>query len=280
MATLNPTVDDAFVKEYESLAHIAYQRRGSHLRGTVRTKNGVKGESTTFQKIGKGTAGTKSRHGKVPVMNLNHTPVECTLTDHYAGEFVDKLDELKLNISEMEIAAASGAWALGRKTDELLVAAIETTSNSSAVSVLSDGVDYLDVAALVEEFGNNDVPDDGQRMAVIGWAQWGHLMQLDQFVSADYIGAESLPHKGTTSAKFWNTFMWMPFSGLTRSGGYTNCLFYHKTAVGHAIGADIMTDITWQGLYASHFIDNMMSQGAVLIDANACWQQNFNDTLS
>jgi len=280
MAVNNPTVDNAFIKEYESLAHIAYQRRGSHLRGTIRTQNDVNGESTTFQKVGKGTAGTKSRHGKVPVMNLDHTPVECTLTDHYAGEFVDKLDVLKLNISEMEIAAASGAWALGRKTDELIVTAAETTSNSSAVSVITDGLDYADVSAMVTVFGNADVPDDGQRFWMVGWAQWGHLMQLDQFVNADYVGADVRPHQGTTSAKFWNTFHWMPFSGLTRASSKTNCLIYHKTALGHAIGQEIMTDITWQGLYAAHFIDNMMSQGACLIDGNAVYQQDFADALT
>jgi hypothetical protein len=28
----------------------------------------------------------------------------------------------------------------------------------------------------------------------------------------------------------------------------------------------VKTDITWQGMYAAHFINNMMSQGACLID--------------
>lgn len=282
MATNNPTVDNSFIKEYESLAHLAYQRRGSHLRGTVRTQNNVNGESTTFQVIGKGTAGTKSRHGKVPVMNLNHTPVECTLTDHYAGEFVDKLDVLKLNISELEIASASGAWALGRKTDELLVTAIETTSNTAAVTgaTLTSGLKQVDVHATVTVFGNADVPDDGNRFWITGWAQWGHLMQIDAFVNSDYIGEGDRPHVGTTSAKFWNTFHFMPYSGVTQAGGNSNNMIYHRTAVGHAIGAEIMTDITWQGLYAAHFVDNMMSQGACNIDENAIYTQNYSDTLS
>lgn len=281
MSTNNPTVDNSFIKEYESLAHLAYQRRGSHLRGTIRTQNNINGESTTFQVIGKGTASTKSRHGKVPVMNLSHTPVECTLTDHYAGEFVDKLDVLKLNISELEIASASGAWALGRKTDELIVTAAEATTNSSIAGVtLTNGLKQSDVHATVTVFGDADIPDDGQRFWITGWAQWGHLMQIDAFVNSDYIGAEDRPHVGTTSAKFWNTFHYMPFSGLTKSGGNTLNLLYHKSAIGHAIGAEIMTDITWQGLYAAHFVDNMMSQGAVNIDATAVYKQDYDDVLT
>ena len=279
MAVNNPTVDNSFIKEYEALAHLAYQRQGSHLRGTVRTKNNIQATSTTFQVIGKGTAGTKSRHGKVPVMNLSHTPVECTLSDHYAGEFVDKLDELKLNIDEMGIAAASGAWALGRKTDELLVTAIEGTSNSSITGVtLTSGLKQTDVHATVAVFGDAEIPDDGNRYWITGWTQWGHLMQIDAFVNMDY--QSQRPHEGTTSAKFWNTFIFMPYSGLTDDGTNKLNLLYHKSAVGHAIGAEIMTDITWQGLYAAHFVDNMMSQGACRIDGNGIYKQNYNNTLS
>ncbi|MBT6682441.1 MAG: hypothetical protein HOB07_10385 [Chloroflexi bacterium] len=279
MAVNNPTVDNSFVKEYEALAHLAYQRQGSHLRGTVRTKNNVRGESAFFQVIGKGTASTKSRHGKVPVMNLAHSAVECALTDHYAGEFVDRLDELKLNIDEMGIAASSGAYALGRKTDELLVTAAEATSNTSISGVtLTSGLKAVDVHATVEEFGDADVPDDGQRFWITGWSQWGHLMQITAFTSMDFQSGR--PHEGTTSAKSWNTFTFMPFSGLTDDGTDKTNLIYHRSGIGHCIGAEISTDITWQGLYAAHFVDNMMSMGAVIIDGNSVYKQAYRNVLS
>jgi hypothetical protein len=67
---------------------------------------------------------------------------------------------------------------------------------------------------------------------------------------------------------------------LTKASSKTNNLLYHKTAIGHCIGAEIQTDITWQGLYAAHFVDNMMSQGAVIIDGNAVYTQDFADALS
>jgi len=72
MAT--PTIDTSFIEEFESGVHMAYQRQGSKLRGTIRTANGVKNK-TTFQKIGKGFATTKARHGNVAPMNLEHTNV-------------------------------------------------------------------------------------------------------------------------------------------------------------------------------------------------------------
>ena len=119
---MSTSIDQAFIKQFEEEVHQAYQRMGSKLRNTVRVKNGVEGSSTVFQKVGKGTASTKARHGKVPVMNIDHTPIECVLEDYYAGDWVDHLDELKINIDERQVLANAGAFALGRKTDELIIA--------------------------------------------------------------------------------------------------------------------------------------------------------------
>ena len=99
------SVTQAFVKQFEREVHEAYQRQGSKLRATVRTKSNVQGAATVFQKVGKGTAATKSRHGQVPVMNVDHVPVECTLADFYAGDWVDKFDELKVAHDERAVIA-------------------------------------------------------------------------------------------------------------------------------------------------------------------------------
>jgi hypothetical protein len=90
---MSTTIDKAFVKQFEREVHESFQRMGSKLRATVRSKSDVRGASTIFQKVGKGVASTKARHGKIPTMNVDHTPVECILTDYYAGDWVDKLDE-------------------------------------------------------------------------------------------------------------------------------------------------------------------------------------------
>ena len=126
---MSTSITAAFTKQFEREVHEAYQRLGSKLRGLVRSKSEVQGASTVFQKVGKGTAATKARHGAVPVMNLDHTPVECTLADYYAGDWVDRLDELKTNIDERSVIANAGAYALGRKTDELIIAQLDRSAN-------------------------------------------------------------------------------------------------------------------------------------------------------
>lgn len=259
-----PTIDSAFVKQFEREVHEAYQRMGSKLRGTVRNVNNVKGASTVFQKVGKGTASTKSTHGMVPVMNLDHTNVECLLEDYYAGDWVDRLDELKINHDERQVIANAGAYALGRKTDEMIINALDTATQN-VIDDASVGLTLSKILEAFETLGEADIADDGQRYAIIGWKQWSELLEIEQFANADYIGGEDLPWKG--QQKQWLGTTWIPHSGLPVTGdGVRSCFWFHKTAIGHASGSDVQTDISWHGDRAAHFVNNMMSQGAALID--------------
>jgi hypothetical protein len=261
--TLSTTIDQAFIKQFGEEVHQAFQRMGSKLRNTVRVKNAVRGSSTVFQKVGKGAASTKARHGKVPVMSVDHTPVECQLLDFYAGDWVDQLDELKLNIDERQVLANAGAFALGRKTDELIITALGQATNTAGAG--TDGLTKAKVLTAFEMLGEKDVPDDGQRFAVIGWKQWSDLLEIPEFANADFVGPDDLPWRGT-QAKQWLGTLWLPHSGLVLAGNVRRCFWYHRSAVGHAIGQEVATDVTWHGDRAAHFVSNSMSQGACLID--------------
>lgn len=266
----NPTdISVAFIKQFESEVHLKYQQEGSLLRNMVRTKNNVKGKSTTFQIIGKGSASTKNRHGTVTPMNLVHTNVEVTLSDFYAGEWVDKLDELKTNIDERGAVAKTEGYALGRKTDDLIITALATattTVNATAALNLSK------VLEAFAKFNELEVPDDGERYAVVTPKAWNELLQIDQFAKSDYV--EDKPFMKGKNCKNWLGINWCMHSGLptTTTGEGQNavttatCFLFHKSAIGFASGADVTTDITWHGDHAAHFINSMMSQGAGLID--------------
>lgn len=275
---MSTTIDQAFVKQFEREVHEAYQRQGSKLRNSVRVINQVKGSSAVFQKVGKGTASTKSTHGMVPVMNLAHSNVECLLEDYYAGDWVDRLDELKTNIDERQVIASAGAHALGRKTDDMIINALATASTN----VITDGNVGLTKAKVLEAFetfGENDVPDDGQRFAAVGWKQWSELLQIEEFINSDYIGESNLPYTSITQAKMWLGTIWIPHSGLPIDGNdVRSCYFYHKNAIGHAVGSDVQTDVSWHGDRAAHFVNNMMSQGSTMIDDSGVVVLNCDET--
>lgn len=275
---MSTSIDQAFIKQFEREVHEAYQRQGSKLRNTVRTINNVNGSSAVFQKVGTGSASTKSSGGMVPVMNLDHSTVEVTLYDFYAGDWVDRLDELKTNIDERQVIANAGAHALGRKSDEMIIDALD----AATTHVIADGNTGLTkdkILEAFETFGENDIPDDGQRFAVVGWKQWSELLSLEEFVNADYVGADALPYATITQAKQWLGTLWIPHSGLPVDGSdIRSCYFYHKTAIGHAVASDIETDITWHGDRAAHFVNNMMSQGSGLIDEEGVVVINCDET--
>lgn len=271
----NPTdISVAFIKQFESEVHLAYQQQGTMLRNMVRTKNNVKGASTTFQLIGKGAATTKSRHGTITPMNLEHSKIEVTLVDSYAGEWVDELDEIKTNINERDAVAKSGAYALGRKTDEHIINALDDGTN-----IVGDGSTALTKALVLKafaEFNEKEVPDDGERYAVVSPVQWNDLLNIPEFSDSDYV--EDKPFMKGRECRKWLGINWcmhtgLPIKEVTTGEGQAatttnvrSAFLFHKSAIGFASGQDVKTGIMWYEDHASHFISNRMSQGAGLID--------------
>lgn len=263
---MSVSINQSFVKQFEREVHEAYQRMGSKLRGCVRRMNDVKGSSAVFQKVGKGAASIKSTHGMVPVMNISHSSVECALADYYAGDWVDRFDELKIEHDERAVITNAGAYALGRKTDDLILTALAGASTNVIVDA-NIGLTKDKVLSAFEVLGAGDVPDDGERYCIVGWKQWSELLKIPEFASADYNGV-SLPWAGGVQARKWMGTTWLQMSGLPIDGNdIRSCYWFHKTAIGHASGSEIQTDVTWHGDRAAFFVNNMMSQGAALIDA-------------
>ncbi len=273
---MSTSIDQSFVDQFESEVHTAYQRKGSLIRGTVRTKTGIIGKQTTFQKVGKGVASTKTRHGLVPVMNIDHTPVVCTLADHYAGDWVDKLDELKIQHDERTVTVEAGAMALGRKTDDIIITnALALATNQIAVGIQNDrssgadtGMNVGKVLDAIQVLAERDVPvGDGQLWGILAPLAWTELLEFDQFADADKVGSD-LPFPGVNvmTMRSWAGITWYMHSGLPKASTVRSCFVYHKPSIGHAIGQDVTVDIDWDGPHAAHFVDNMMSQGACLID--------------
>lgn len=294
---MSTSITTAFVAKYEREVHDLFQRYGGILRNTVRTKPGIIGQTTTFQVIGKGAATTKARHGVITPSNVAHTTATATLVDFYSGDWVDRLDEAKINHDERAALARAGAWALGRKVDDQLLTAMDGTTQT-AVSISLTGKSQFENSMLewVARLDSNDVPNDGQRYAVITPFAWRNLMKIDSFARADWVGYDGLPFKEGPMAmrwKEWNGVKWCVHTGVQGVGTATaKCMMWHTQAVGYATGAHpmnaadagyptpIMADITWHGDRASHFINHWMSGGAVLIEDTGVIEADIDDTGS
>ena len=262
------TIDQAFIKQFETEVHMAYQRMGSKLRNTVRTAGNVRGSVVRFQKIGTGSANTKSRNGNVTPMELAHTNVEATMADYYAPEYIDKLDELKTNIDERQAVATSAAAALGRKTDEILYTAMDAGANATQISTTGAAVTKANLLTLFETFGTANIPEDGQRYLAMHPKGYADLFLIDEFASSDYVGEQNLPFAGGMTMKEFLGFK--IFSTSAVAGGKN--FAYHTSAVGLGINADVQTEVNYIAEKVSHLTTSMMSMGAVVIDDNGVYE--------
>lgn len=293
---MSTSIDTAFITSYEAKVHEVFQRQGSYLKDSVRLKDNVVGSTAVFQKIGKGTATTKARHGTITPMNQTHTAPSVTLADFYAGDWVDKLDEAKTNINERDALASGGAMALGRKVDDQITTVLDTTTQTTiSITVTSKATVLATAIEFAEAAWDNDVPNDGQVYAVVSSRYWSQLMTIDQFQNADYVGADGQsftqgPSIGKGKWKDWMGIKWKMQTGLPGAGTATSkCFIYHKMAVGYAMAAaagniasneSVAAEITYHGDRAAHFVNHMMSGNAVMIDDTGVIEGNLDDTAA
>mgnify|MGYP001587530287 FL=1 len=293
---MSTSIDTSFITSYEAKVHEVFQRQGSYLKDAVRVKDNVVGSTAVFQKIGKGTATTKARHGTITPMNQTHTAPSVTLADFYAGDWVDKLDEAKTNINERDALASGGAMALGRKVDDQITTALDATTQTvitltvtSKAAILASAIEFAEAA------WDNDVPNDGQVYAVVTSRCWSQFMTIDQFQRAEYVSAEGMslmkgPMVGKGKWKDWMGIKWKMQTGLPGAGTATaKCFIWHKMAIGYAVAQAagniagqeaVAADITWHGDRAAHFVNHMMSGNALLIDDTGVIEGNLNDTTA
>lgn len=292
---MSTSITTAFITDYEARVQDVFQRRGSLLRPAVRVKDNVVGSTAVFQKIGSGTATTKARHGTITPMNQTHTAPSATLVDFYGGDWVDKLDEAKVSIDERMAIARGGAMALGRKVDSQITTALDATTQSTITyTVTSAAAIQSSLLQLAEALDDNEVPNDGLRYGALTPRAWAQAMVVDAFASADYVGSNGLPYvMGAPVQELWKQYLginWKVHSGLPGKGTATAKIFvWHRDAVGYAIAKAagnmagtnaVSADITWHGDRAAHFVNHMMSGGAVLIDDTGVIEGNLDDTAA
>lgn len=291
---MSTSIDEAFVRQYERDVHDVFQRRGAVLLPAVRKSMNVVGYSTTFQKIGKGAATTKARHGVITPMNQDHTAIECTLADFYAGDWVDKLDEAKVNIDEKAAIARGGAMALGRKVDDQIITKLNaTTQTAITVTVTSIGATRAGLMNMIAALYANDVPNDGMIYGVLTPKAWAHASVIEEFSSADYVSASgrTFEEGGPIGRwKEWAGVKWTVHTGCSGIGtSAAKIHIWHYDAVGYAAAASagniagnagVAADITWHGDRAAHFVNHMMSGGACLIDDTGVIEGSIDDTAS
>jgi hypothetical protein len=265
---MSVSVPVSFIQQYDAEVKAAYQRSGSMIRGTVRTRTNVGAERIYFPKLGKGEATSKARHADVIPMNLEHDRAFADMVDAYAPEYIDELDQVKINWSLRAEYAQASASALGRRTDRQLIEAMNVTSNALSAAALdtdsSGEFTQKVITAISKNLNDNDVPLDRDRFFILTPTGLDELLNVPGMTSSDFV-REQLLISGQTPA-YWMGFNWMMHTGLEEVDPDLKGLVYHRSAVGHGIAQDVKSEVNYVAQKASWLVNSMMSMGATIID--------------
>lgn len=275
-----PTIDQAFITQFNRDLHLTYRQMGSKLRGLVRTDGQVVGSSVNFYKLGTLTATTKARNGEIPAQNPDHSKVTATMADYYAALYVDQLDLTKLEVDLRSGYVKAGASAFAIKTDQIIIDALSTgaTVNFGGYSGNWTRNNALKAVATLDAAF---VPDDGKRFGLLTATGWSHMMAIDQFVRSDYIGPDMPFKQMGIEARTWLGVHWikhqyLPGAGTSQVKNYV----FHSSAVGHGINADVSSQWQWKNERWAWHMAGAMSMGAVVIDPTGIVEVRLDDTAA
>jgi hypothetical protein len=264
-------VDNSFIQLYEAEVKAAYQREGAMLRNTCRVRQQIGAERIYFPTLGKGETTQKARHADVTPMNLDHGREYADMRDEYAPEYIDDLDQAKINWSLRQDYSNASGWALGRATDDQILSAANQTSNVEGCNQLdssaSKSITKKVLTGLTRTFNDRDVPLDRRRWAVISPTALEELQDIMELTSTDY-AREKILVSGSEPVFFmgWN---WMCHTAVEDIGGTgTKGFFWHFPALGYGVCQDIQTKVDWVPQKVAWLVNSWMSHGATIIDGD------------
>lgn len=259
------TIDQSFITQFGDEVKHSYQS-ATRLLGATRKREGVVGSTTRFQKLGAVAAYTKSRNADLTVLEPAHTYTDVTLTDQYATVLVDDLDLLKTNVDIKMEYVKTVSFAIGKKIDDIIIAALTAgtrtaTTNVGAMTVAR----WLEVK---KDFDNGIVPQDGRNI-IFGAAAMEDLLGTTAITSTDFNSVQALV-KGDLNSFLGFNVLQVPDAYLTLNTTPTPDtrvnLAFHRDALGVAIGQNMKTFIEWSPDKHAWWVKAVASLGAGIVD--------------
>ena len=261
-------VTTAFVTLFEAEVKQAYQAQ-SVLRGTMRTRTGVSGNTVKFPKIGKGVATVRVPQTDVTPLNVTYSQVTATMSDYIAAEYSDIFHQSHINFDERRELVDVVSKSIARRMDQLCIDALTASSGTAVATSIGGAASNMNIEkirATAKVMNTNNVPMEGRYMLV-------HASQLDamlgetEITSQDYAAVKALV-RGEI-----NSFMGFQIlsigdrdeGGLPKPSTRT-CFAWHKDALGYAESMAQKSEVNYIPEKTSYLVSSMFSAGAVAID--------------
>jgi N4-gp56 family major capsid protein len=262
-------VTTAFVTLFESEVKQAYQSE-SILRGTMRTRTGVQGNTVKFPKIGKGVATPRINQTDVTPLNVTYSQVTANMSDFIAAEYSDIFHQTHINFDERRELVEVVSKAIARRMDQICIDALNAAASPSTVATSIGGaasnMNIEKLRATAKAMNEKNVPSEG-RYLLMHASQLDALLGETEITSADFASVKALV-RGEISS-------FMGFQVLTMGdrdeGGVPKpstrtCFAWHKDSLGYAESMAQKTEVNYVPEKTSFLVSSMFSAGAVAID--------------
>lgn len=255
--------------EFDAMVKMEYRSRGFILRDTVRMRTDVVGNTCQFRRVGEVIANQTAFQGTVPIQDPNFQQATATLLKYTAACATDEIQDLTVNFSSKQELAMVVAMAIGRRSDQILINAIEA---GAAANIIADGgsnMSYAKLRHVVQIFDENAVPIEERYIAMSG-NNLRALLESDQMTSRFYtsnnaIATGTLNYRDVMSVNV-RVIPNMSEGGLPLVGTVRRCIAWHKMSTGMAIGQDLRTEVNYLPQSTSYLVNGILYSGAVVID--------------
>jgi hypothetical protein len=262
-------VTTAFVTLFESEVKQAYQAE-SVLRGTMRMRTGVQGNTVKFPKIGKGVATPRINQTDVTPLNVTYSQVTANMSDYIAAEYSDIFHQSHINFDERRELVEVVSKAIARRVDQLCIDALNAAASPSTVATTVGGagtnMNIEKLRATAKAMNEKNVPSEG-RYLLMHASQLDALLGETEITSADFASVKALVRGEVSSFMGFNvlTIGDRDEGGLPKPSTRT-CFAWHKDAVGYAESMAQKTEVNYIPEKTSFLVNSMFSAGAVAID--------------
>ena len=264
------------VIEFDSLVKHAYAGMGL-LKPSVTVRNNVIGETYKFRKMGKGLANQKSTSDLVTPMDVTHEVQTATMQNWNAPEYTDIFDQAEVNFDEKQELASTIAGALSRREDQLIIDVMDAASPTTIAS----GTAALTMDKVIEAqttLRKQNVPNTDLHAAIDGDGLKG-LLKDTEATSSDFQTVKALVSGDLNTLCGFEIHVVgsRTEGGLTIATNTVNSYFYHKEAVGLAIGIEMKTSIDYIPERTSFLCNGMLKAGAVVRDVDGIVQVEYDN---
>jgi hypothetical protein len=262
-------VTTAFVDLFDSEVKQAYQAE-SLLRGTMRTRTGVVGNTVKFPTIGKGVATLRVPQTDVTPLNVTYGRVTATMEDYIAAEYSDIFQQSHINFDERSELVQVVSKSIARRMDQIMIDALNAATGTSTVATTVGGagtnMNIEKLRATAKALNEKNVPSENRRLLM-------HASQLDALLGETEITSQDFAAVKALVQGEINTFM--GFTILTMGdrdeGGIPKpstrtCFAWHQDSMGYAESMSQKTEVNYVPEKTSFLVSSMFSAGSVAID--------------